>query len=352
MMMSEPSRVAPITRRAFASGALGAAVFAVAPRPARADGPGGFDPAMLSRAADAARRLDQLNALVVSRDGETAFAEAFRGPSLERAVNVKSVSKTIVAALAGAAFDRGALAGPETLLVEAMPRRIPSGADPRVREITLGDLLTMQAGLERTSGANYGGWVSSRNWVADALTRPFVAEPGARFLYSTGSYHLLGAALAEATGESLLGLARAWLGAPLGVDIPPWTRDPQGFYLGGNNMALSPMALLRFGEMARLGGLWRGERVLSASWLEASWTPRTRSPFSGHDYGYGWFLAEAQGAPVAYARGYGGQMIYVAPSLGLTVVATSDPTRPARSGGHVGDLNALFSDIAAAARAA
>ncbi|SEB03181.1 Beta-lactamase [Rubrimonas cliftonensis] len=117
-------------------------------------------------------------------------------------------------------------------------------------------------------------------------------------------------------------------------------------------MALSPMALLRFGEMARLGGVWRGARVLSASWLEASWTPRTRSPFSGHDYGYGWFLAEAHGARVAYARGYGGQMLYVAPALGLTVVVTSDPTRPARSGGHVGDLNALFSDIAAAAPAA
>jgi CubicO group peptidase (beta-lactamase class C family) len=82
--------------------------------------------------------------------------------------------------------------------------------------------------------------------------------------------------------------------------------------------------------------------VLPASWIEASWVPRTRSPFSNHDYGYGWFLADAGGHRVAYGRGFGGQMLYVVPDLGLTVAITSDPTRPARSDGHVGDLNALL----------
>ena len=72
-------------------------------------------------------------------------------------------------------------------------------------------------------------------------------------LYSTGSYHLLSAALTQASGRSTLALARDWLGEPLGIEIPPWTRDPQGFYLGGNNMMLSPRALLRFGEMYRAG---------------------------------------------------------------------------------------------------
>ena len=137
-------------------------------------------------------------------------------------------------------------------------------------------------------------------------------------LYSTGSYHLLSAALTQASGRSTLALARDWLGEPLGIDIPPWTRDPQGFYLGGNNMMLSPRALLRFGEMYREGGAWRGAQVLPQAWVEASWTPRTSSFFTGHAYGYGWFIVQARGHPVAYAWGYGGQMIYVVPDLGLT----------------------------------
>ncbi len=299
---------------------------------------------MLDRVRTRAAELDQLHSLIVARDGEIVAGEVFRGPKLDRAVNVKSVSKTIIASLAGAALDRGILESVEQPLSAIMPDLIPDGADPRVGSITVADLLTMQAGLERTSGPNYGRWVESGNWVAFALNRPFVAEPGERMLYSTGSYHLLGAALSKAAERNLLSLAREWLGRPLGIDIPPWTQDPQGFYMGGNNMALSPMDLFRFGEMWRQGGVWKGQQVLSAAWTEASWVPRTWSPFSGDSYGYGWFITEARGRIVTYARGYGGQMLYLVPSLGLTVVVTSDPTRPARSEGHVGDLNALLAD--------
>ena len=161
-------------------------------------------------------------------------------------------------------------------------------------------------------------------------------------LYSTGSYHLLSAVLTQASGRSTLELARDWLGEPLGIDIPPWTRDPQGFYLGGNNMMLAPRALLRFGEMYRQGGSYLGRRVLPASWVEASWTPRARSRFTGHHYGYGWFLAQARGRRVCYAWGYGGQMIYVVPDLALTVVMTSDNTAPSGRSGYVRRLHELL----------
>lgn len=54
-----------------------------------------------------------------------------------------------------------------------------------VERITLGNLLSLQAGLQRTSGRHYGPWVNSKNWVNHVLTRPFVDEPGGRMLYST-----------------------------------------------------------------------------------------------------------------------------------------------------------------------
>jgi len=34
-------------------------------------------------------------------------------------------------------------------------------------------------------------------------------------------------------------------------------------------------------------------------------------------------------------------MLYIIKAIGLTVVVTSDPTRPARSYGYAGDLHAL-----------
>jgi CubicO group peptidase (beta-lactamase class C family) len=86
--------------------------------------------------------------------------------------------------------------------------------------------------------------------------------------------------------------------------------------------------LLRFAEMHRQGGVWDSARVVSDRWIEEAWTPRTHSPFSGDDYRYRWFISSAAGRKLFYARGYGGQLIYIVPSLDLTVVVTSDPTRP------------------------
>lgn len=344
MPMGFHRHLPPPTRRAFLRG-LGGVLACSAAAPARATAPAlAVDTGRLADAVARARELDQLHSLIVGHRGAPVFAQAFRGPGLEVPANVKSASKSVIAVLVGIAIDRGILAGVDQPAVDVLGDLVPSSADPRVAEITIGHLLTMRTGLERTSGANYGPWVASSNWVAFVLTRPFVDVPGGRMLYSTGDYHLLSAALTRATGESTLTLARDWLGAPLGIDIPPWTRDPQGIYLGGNNMALSPHALFAFGDMMRRGGVWQGARVVSESWVAESWTPRTRSPFSGDDYGYGWFAAEIGGEQVRYARGYGGQMIYIVPARDLTVVVTSDPGRPARSDGYVGDLRAMLAD--------
>ena len=318
------------TRRGFLTGAVALAALPIHAQDA------------WQAVAAQARGLTQCHALVIYQQGQPVLAEVFRGPAIRRAVPVKSVSKTIVAALTGAALDRGEIPSLRATLGDVAPRLIPARADPRVAGITVEDLVTMRAGLERTSGANYGGWVSSSDWVADALSRPMVAEPGSRMLYSTGSFHVLGAVLSEVSGDSLLTLARRRLGQPLGIDIPAWTRDPQGRYLGGNEMALTHQAMIRFGEMYRQGGSYDGARLLSRDWVERSLQRRTRSPYSGLSYGYGWFLGNAGGASYALARGYGGQVICIVPELELTIALTSDPTQPARSGGYFGDIMRLI----------
>jgi CubicO group peptidase (beta-lactamase class C family) len=326
-----------LTRRHFTAGMAAAAVL---PAPALA--------ADWSAVIERARGLPQLHALVVAVDGREVVATAFRGPGLDRPANVKSVSKTLLATMTGAAIERGILPGVGARVLPFLARRAPAGLDPRSEAITIEDLLTMRSGLGRTSGQAYGAWVNSRDWIAYLLRQPMHAPPGTRFAYSTGDWHLLGAVLAEAADASLLDLARAWIVPSLGAAIPPWTRDPQGLYMGGNNMALSPRAMLAFGEAIRAGGA----EMVSPAWIEASWRPRTRSPFSGHDYGYGWFLARMNGQRVAYARGYGGQAIWVVPGARITAVATSDPTLPARSGGHMGALHALLAEAILPAAAA
>jgi len=63
----------------------------------------------IDRLADAASKVERLHAIVVMQRGEVVFAEAFRGPPVAQAVNVKSVSKSVVASLVGCALERGVL---------------------------------------------------------------------------------------------------------------------------------------------------------------------------------------------------------------------------------------------------
>lgn len=310
----------------------------------RAFAAGGLDGVLLGRAMERAAGLPRLNALIVARHGDILAERAFRGPGLTTPVNVKSVSKSVISALIGIAIARGALKDSDQRIAQLLANRLPSQTDPRLQRITVGHLLSMRAGLERTSGRNYGRWVASADWVRHALSRPFVGEPGGRMLYSTGNTHLLSAILTRSTGRDTLDLARDWLGAPLGISIPAWQRDPQGIYLGGNNMLLSPRALLRFGELFRNGGVHRGRHILPESWIRDSWTARTRSPFSGDEYGLGWFIANVCSHPVYYARGFGGQFVHIVPALGLTVVITSNATINTRVGGYRGALAALLRD--------
>src|SRR5690606_14132718 len=102
-------------------------------------------------------------------------------------------------------------------------------------------------------------------------------------------------------------LARAWLGPEKDFAITDWQRDPQGIYLGGNQMAMSTRSLLAFGELYRRGGATLdGRQLVSREWIETSWRPRTNSRFTGDAYGYGWFLRDIAGHDVRYAWGYGG----------------------------------------------
>jgi len=303
----------------------------------------------LERAFARAAKLPRLHALIVARDGRTLRERAFRGPGLERPANVKSVSKTVISALVGAAIERGVLAGTDAPVAGLLPADLPRAPDPRLSKVTVGHLLSMQAGQERVTNRNYGRWVASPNWVRFSLASPFLEEPGGSMLYSTGNSHLLSAILTRAAGRDTHALARDWLARPLGISIPPWDRDPQGIYFGGNNMAISPRALLAIGEMYRRGGLYEGRRVISEDWIRRSWQPRTRSPYSGHAYGYGWFITELDGAPAYYARGYGGQYLYVVPERALTIVITSDPTLHSRVNGYAKALRSLAEELAGAA---
>jgi len=292
-----------------------------------------------------ARALDALETLLIARDGQLIVEEGFGGKSTTATTNIKSASKSVVSALVGIAIDKGILEGTEQKIAPILRDKLPKDPDPRIEDITIGHLLSMQAGLRPTSGVNYGRWIAGRDWVAGALSMPFEDEPGGGMLYSTGSTHLLSAILTKKAGKSTLELAREWLKPVEGFRIGHWLRDPQGIYMGGNQMAMSPRSMLAFGELYRNRGKVGDVEVVSETWIEKSWAPRTRSIHNDDEYGYSWFITRMDEKPVYYAWGFGGQMIYVVPEVGLTVVMTSDENRPSASNGYRDKLQDLMTSI-------
>ena len=283
--------------------------------------------------------LPQLHTIQVRRGSDIVFAATSGTRSFDRAVNIKSCSKSLLSLLLGATIDNGYISSIKLLLSQVIPHLLPEDIAPGVANITLEELVSLTAPLQSTSIGNYGRWVNSSNWIEYALRRPATDHSPGEMIYSTGATHILGVAMAEATGQNLHSLARTHLGEPMGISFPSWTKDPQGYYFGGNEMSLSPRAMLDIATMVRDDGVFRGRQIISKEWLAASVIPRTYSRWTGLGYGYGWFLSESG---YMIARGYGGQVIAANKQKDIAVAITSDPTQPARSDGYFGDLMRLL----------
>ncbi len=244
------------------------------------------------------------------------------GEDVDRPTNIKSASKSIVGALVGIAIAEGSLRDVRQPVAEVLPDEVRAAAPAQLQQIRLEDLLTMTAGLESTSFENYGAWVASANWLRAAAAQPVLAPPGERFSYSTGNTHLLGAAITHASGEPLSDFADRVLFGPLGI-AARWDRDPQGHAFAGNNLAMSPRDLLRFGRLMAGGGTWEGRQLIPRSWIESSTRLHNQGwPERYGAYGYLWWLPE--GEPRLWlAAGFGSQLLVIEPEASVVVVVTS-----------------------------
>jgi CubicO group peptidase (beta-lactamase class C family) len=268
-----------------------------------------------------------------------------------------SVTKSIISALVGITLGDHHLKSLEQTVGELLAAHLPKGADPRVRAITVRQLLTMTGGLpgdERSTGGDQRlsrRLFQSRDWVAHILGRPLVAKPGTSFAYSNASSHLLSAIVADTTGESTLAYARARLFGPLGIHSDhafqpqaereqatpaqqqayqqaavAWPRDPQGYHFGFGETKLPARDLAKVGYLYLHGGRWDTTQVVPADYVRASTQPSSH-PGGDLGYGYQWWTTRVDLHPSFVASGFGGQRLQVVPDLDLVVVITADATQ-------------------------
>ena len=117
---------------------------------------------------------------------------------------VYSVTKSFLSALVGIAIEQGYIESIDQPVVEFFPDWEIANLNENKQAMTLGDLLTMSAGLQWSGSVeDYESMVASEHWGKHVLDLPIVSTPGAEFVYSDGAGHLVGFILTQATGMTL-----------------------------------------------------------------------------------------------------------------------------------------------------
>ena len=315
----------------------------------------GVDPAVLDDLdAIVPPGYPSVRSVLVVRHGYLVVERYRQGIEASDGHDVRSVTKSFVSALVGIALRDRQLHGLDQTVEELLADHLPATADPRLRQVTVEQLLTMSSGLAGDD-ASLGGddriierMFHSRDWVRHILGRRLDRAPGEDAAYSSATSHLLSAIVADASGQSTLDFARAKLFAPLGIATEDafeptirrgaptpaqdeayerasvaWPRDPEGYHFGFGGLRLPARDLAKFGYLYLNGGRWDGTQVVRADYVAASTRPQSE-PGGPGDYGYQWWVTNESGHDGFRAQGYGGQLIQVIPELDLVVVITSD----------------------------
>lgn len=298
-----------------------------------------------------------LRSCLVSMQGENIYKHYRNQEAASQIAKVNSCTKSVLSALICIAMDHGWLPDASTPLSAFFPA-LASDPDPRKPLITLEQLLTMTAGFnwDEFGGQNsFPRMTRTEHWVNFALEQHLSHTPGTHMEYNSGVSQILAAILMQHTGMSVAGFAERYLFGPLGITEYQWECDPQGVHTGGFGLKLLPDDLLKFGQLFMQKGMWHGERLISSELVTRSTEAFiTVTPPNRGSYGWHWwvdscksdepsdFSGEPKPSPVSestsvnsadrnetvldyyYARGFGGQFVYIVPQLELVTVLTND----------------------------
>jgi CubicO group peptidase (beta-lactamase class C family) len=312
----------------------------------------GMDPKILSQIDhDVKETFPAVKGVLVVRNGYVVFENYYQGSDRSDYHHVFSVTKSVISALVGIALKEDRIESLDPRLSEFFPEHFGPGTDPRKRQITLENLLTMTNGFRLNSFYNNKGLeriMFSDDVVESSIGQPMAKEPGEEFNYNNSDAHLLSAALTKTTGQSALAYAHENLFGPLGIDSDPdasieadpanfrrfeqagfvWADDEQGNSVGAFGLKLTARDMAKLGYLYLQDGRWEGRQIVPRGYVRASTREQVETDYSPAGgpggYGYLWWTRKVEGYRAFYAAGSGGQLIYVIPELNLVAVIVSE----------------------------
>ena len=231
-----------------------------------------------------------------------------------------SLTKTLTTLAVGFAIDDGLLKL-EDKLVSFFPEHADLEMDDKMKDVRIQDLLTMRPGyFENLSGCGHLSLIED-NLIRRFLSLPLTYRPGEKFVYNSGSTHMVSCVLSKLTGiPEQMYLARK-LFAALGIGPVRWDTDLYGNTTGAWGAYLTAVEMAKIGQFMLQKGEWEGERLLSEHWFEQMSYPHVKVEENKPGYYYG-YQVWIPGDNSYQADGAFGQIIYVIPDYDCVLVMT------------------------------
>lgn len=240
-----------------------------------------------------------------------------------------SMAKSITAALVGILFKQGKLSPEQPAPVDIWQQ------DDR-RQITIENLLQQTSGLNFKE--DYSSYSSATNMLFNkgdmagyVETLPSKVKPGTEFYYSSGNSNILSGIVRSTVGDKdYHSFLYRELFHKLGMYHSVMEPDASGTFVGSSYIWASARDYAKFGMLYLNDGVWNDGRILPEGWVKKTTTAPNANRLK--NYGYQFWLNgfdekkpsqkefPQMPADFFYADGYGGQRIYIVPSLQLVAV--------------------------------
>lgn len=299
----------------------------------------------LALSAEQEAKLQELHSVgfAVFQHDSLVFEQYFNGWDADSVSNSFSVAKSYISMLTGIAMGEGKI----NSVFQPVGDFLPEYKEGCYAKINLWHLLTMSTGLDWSeSGANpfsdnakgyYGTNVRELS-----LMQPCREEPGKELDYISGSTQIMAEVLEAAYGKPLDELVREKIWTPLGCEHDAyWGKDREdGDFKAFCCLYATARDFGRIGQLYLDSGMWRGRQLLPREYWQASITPAAIQDKGSPNqrYGYFWWLAEVDGRPIHYCRGFHGEYVVVIPHEDLVLVRTGMTREEVNATGHPQDV--------------
>ncbi len=277
-----------------------------------------------------------IHSVLLVRDGKLVAEEYFPGLDSNGKYRVftrdtlhtqQSVTKSVNSLLIGVAIDEHLIRSVD----EKISTFFPEFAGENKDKVCLSHFLSMTSGLAwdqetypYSDPRNDGYRINhSNDPVGFLLGKPVVEMPGVKFVYSNGIAIVLGEIIHKVSGLRPDKFAAVHLFAPLGITAYDWKGTfADGTIHTGGGLYLRPRDMAKIGWLIANEGRWQEKQIVSEGWIRSS----IKQQAPDRPYGYEWWLCpfkvRNQTIMSCRADGFGGQQIFVFPSLHLVAVFT------------------------------